>query len=338
MTNVGERLDASPPRAFRGVRERSLPEGERSPAIVQPESPVEPTIPDPPIAEPPRRLNRRERAAALAFIEAVRREVDAELVEAALFGSKARGDARSDSDVDILLVFRWLPDDREPQATQAETLAERIAEQSGVPVTTWSVSLVDLGRGVRTPMLVDALEDAVPLWWAERPLPRLPFTPEDGLWCSDRLLARVHEGGFEVADHLRRGDRGAAARRGRDDVVRLCTALLLLRGITRPRRGAAAALVLESRRWDPLLTRVLRWAAGSYGSAGRDEEAPVGEPPGGMETLLSAVSRLRDLVRRERLLLEVLVRRGTRRATPDGADRGDLPVVPRGARGGFLAD
>jgi predicted nucleotidyltransferase len=238
-------------------------------------------------------LGPRERAAARAFVRRVLREVDAELVQASLFGSRARGEARPDSDVDVLLVFRRLPPDREPQATHAEDLADQVAAATGVPVTAWSVSLPDLERGCRTPMLVDALDDSVPLWSAHAPLAPIRFTPHDGLWCAERLLERVEEGGWELADRLSAGDLAAAAKRGRDDVVRLCTALLLLAGTTRPRRAEAvrAARGLLGR-LPARETRVLAWAHESFGADGRDEDGPVPQPPGGLPALRATVSRL----------------------------------------------
>lgn len=255
---------------------------------------------DGPEGGPTATLSAGQAAAARELIRRVRREVDAELVQASLFGSRARGDARPDSDVDVLLVFRRLPEDREPQATHAEALADAVAEESGVPVTAWSVSLVDLECGWRTPMLVDALADAIPLWVAERPLPPISFTAADALWCTGRLLGRVEEGGFEVGDHLSRGASEEAAKRGRDDVVRLCTALLLLQGRTRPRRAAAVTRAL------PLLgrvhaaqRRVLRWAAASFGPDGRDDGLPVAPPPGGLRGLRETILMLRKVVAAE---------------------------------------
>jgi hypothetical protein len=145
-------------------------------------------------------------------------------------------------------------------------------------------------------MLVDALTDAVPLWYAARPLPRLPYTPRDAVWCTERLLDRIEEGGTEVARRLRAGDGPAATRRLRDDLVRLCTALHLLRGETRPRRADAVRGVLRSRRWDPATREALRWAARSFGVDGRDDEAVPRPPDGGVGLLIAAVIRLRELV------------------------------------------
>ncbi|HVH12680.1 MAG TPA: nucleotidyltransferase domain-containing protein, partial [Longimicrobium sp.] len=50
-------------------------------------------------------LDPHEHAAAMELVHAVRRSVGAKLERALLFGSKARRQARADSDVDVLLVF-----------------------------------------------------------------------------------------------------------------------------------------------------------------------------------------------------------------------------------------
>jgi predicted nucleotidyltransferase len=259
-----------------------------------------------------RLLAPREHAAALALVARVRREVPAELVRALLFGSHARGEARPDSDVDVLLVFRALPPDREPQAGMAERIAERVAAETDVPVQCWSVSLGDLRPGVRTPMLVDALEDGLALWPAgAAPLP-VRYTPEDALYCTAALLERVGEGSAEVAGHLRHGELPAAAKRARDDVVRLCTAALLLEGVTRPRRGEAVR-AFAANGGAPFDGPVLRWAAASYGPGGKDDQAPVPPPPGGLAAVAEVIDALRRRVLRGRRALSAARGRGTRR-------------------------
>lgn len=243
-------------------------------------------------------LSRDEQRATSQFVARIRREVPARLVQASLFGSKARRQARPDSDVDVLLVFHWLPWDREPYATHAEDIAEQVARISGIPVTTWSVSLVDLEHGNRTPMLVDALRDSVPLWFEDHPLGPIPFTPEDALRCVDALLARVGEGSVEFRDHLARRKPARASQRARDDLVRLCTAALLLRGITRPRRGEAVRKYLEltgrccTMHGQDL--RILAWAADAFGADGRDDGSPVPPPPGGPIAAAQTIDRLRN--------------------------------------------
>jgi predicted nucleotidyltransferase len=248
----------------------------------------------------PEALSRRERAAVRRAVGRVREEIPAELVQASLFGSRARGEARPRSDVDILLVFAALPPDREPHASRAEEIAGEIARRSGVPVAVWSVSLVDLGEGDRTPMLVDALRDSIPIWCRGLPIPPVPFTPADALSCAEALLLRVAEGSDEFGEAMSRRDPAAAARRLRDDAVRLCTALLLLGGLTRPRH--ARAVVAASRRLaaegglDEPTATLLGWVARSFGRNGRDDARAVGEPPLPPVAASAVLDRLRARV------------------------------------------
>jgi hypothetical protein len=256
-----------------------------------------------------RLLTRREHAAAMELVQRVRRGVPADLWRALLFGSRARGEGRPDSDLDVLLVFHALPRDREPQAGIAEWIAEEVAEETGVPVTVWSVSRTDLERGRRTPMLVDSLDDGVPLWPPGAPPLRVGFTPADALFCTGQLLDRVEEGSAEVEEAFAAGAYGAAARRARDDLVRLCTAALLLEGVTRP-RTAGCVRCFAGRHGPPRqIVPVLRWAADSYGADGKDRGDAIPPPPGG----LGAAARAVDVLRRR----VVALRRGLADAPGD---------------------
>jgi hypothetical protein len=248
-------------------------------------------------------LSPAELAAADETVRRVRTRVPAELAFALLFGSRARRQGRADSDVDILLVFRRLTWDREPQAGMAEEIAAGVERETGIPVATWTVSLPDLERGWRTPMLVDALDDGIALWPFGARTPRIAFTREDACYCAGQLLDRVREGSREVACLVREGNAEAALRRARDDLARLCTAALLLRGWTRPRRGDAIACFRrdtggleagavggDALATTPIGDAVLAWAAASYGPTGKDDALPLARPPGG----LPAVARLVD--------------------------------------------
>lgn len=251
-------------------------------------------------------LDAAEAAAVAEVVGRVRREVGARLEHVLLFGSRARGTARPDSDLDLLLVFRRLPPDREPQASQAERIASEVERRSGVPLGVWSVSLEDFRDGMRTPMLADATEDAVPLWPAGATHPAAPFTPADAAFCTGRLLERVSEGSREVGGRLAAGD-PAWARRVRDDLVRLCTAVLLLAGETRPRRGHALRRALERLPRLPLAPAerlAVAWAARSYpaGHLELDDDTPVPPPPVPPVVLLDLTERLRRVVLARRRL------------------------------------
>lgn len=51
-------------------------------------------------------LTRREKGALRAFIEGVRQSLGENLVRVILFGSKARGDSKRASDIDLLVIVR----------------------------------------------------------------------------------------------------------------------------------------------------------------------------------------------------------------------------------------
>jgi len=232
-------------------------------------------------------LGERGWLAAREVVRRVRCLPGGRLCAAALFGSRARGDARPDSDIDLLLLYDRLAPDRDPEASRAEGVAERVARETGVPVSVWVISLGDLRVGERTPMLVDALDDAIPFWPRDARLPRIRFTPADALFCARCLLDRVQEGSAEVARLRLRGRSEEAAERAREDLVRLCTALLLLEGRTRPRRGEAIRALWRlrpERRRDP----ALRWAEAGFRSL-------VHPPP--PAAVAGAVHRLREEVR-----------------------------------------
>jgi len=89
------------------------------------------------------------------------------LVSVALYGSWARGDARTDSDVDLLIVLRDPPQgrfarDREvfPVLRQAEERLAETAGNDGVPVISAIVKSVD-EASYHSPLYLDMVEDAV---------------------------------------------------------------------------------------------------------------------------------------------------------------------------------
>jgi predicted nucleotidyltransferase len=51
------------------------------------------------------RLPAKERQAAVEFVDSVRQQFDGQVVSVLLFGSRARGEAEPDSDMDLLVVM-----------------------------------------------------------------------------------------------------------------------------------------------------------------------------------------------------------------------------------------
>ncbi len=229
------------------------------------------------------RLNRRERAAVAELIGRTRARHWPPLRRAALFGSKARGDFDGHSDVDVLLVCDIPPDARAAAGELVGRIAEGIATRSGVQVEPWTVATADLYQGRRTPMLVDALADSVPIWPPGAPPLRLPFTEADAVFCASRLLEWVDGGGAVVREALAQGRWAEAATRTRDDIARMATAALLLTGDTRHRRAGSLrrfdAVFVRTGRVHPIVRRTLAWADAAYPpDGGRGQEAPPPSP------------------------------------------------------------
>ncbi len=228
-------------------------------------------------------LDRRERAAVAELIERTRARGWPPLLRAGLFGSKARGDSDGHSDVDVLLVCAIPSAARVAAGELVGCIADGVAARTGVQLEPWTVAAADLRAGRRTPMLVDALEDSVPIWPPGAPPLRLPFTPADAVFCASRLLEWVNRGGSVTRRALEEGRWADAAARARDDIARLATAALLLTGDTRHRRAGSLrrfdeAFVLPGR-VHPGVRPALAWAEAAYPpDGGRGQEDPPPSP------------------------------------------------------------
>jgi predicted nucleotidyltransferase len=79
----------------------------------------------------------KERQIALAFVDKVQRQFDGKLISAILFGSRARGDAEPDSDMDMLVVMS----EADPETRKAiHHLAVEVWLEYGIYLSTlvWS--------------------------------------------------------------------------------------------------------------------------------------------------------------------------------------------------------
>lgn len=229
-------------------------------------------------------LSPRERAAVVRLLEPAVAPSKPALLAAILFGSKARGDFDLDSDVDLLLICGAGEDRAEAFGRRLALHAAELEDDTGIAIEPWAISVDCLARGRRTPMLIDALEDGVPLWPRDQPPLRLPFTPADACFCAECLLQWAAEGGAIVRAALRDDRLADAAGRARDDITRLATAGLLLAGSTRHRRAGSLdrfeRRFVRTGRISRAVLPALRWARSAFpvdGGRGRDR-APV--PPG----------------------------------------------------------
>lgn len=100
----------------------------------------------------------------IAGLEDALSDLDPPPISATLFGSAARGDGDSSSDIDLLIVR---PDDLDRSAwdRQIDVALERIRRMTGNPVSAHQIALSDLERlAIDRPAIVTELErDVIPL-------------------------------------------------------------------------------------------------------------------------------------------------------------------------------
>lgn len=210
------------------------------------------------------------------------------ILRAVLFGSKARGDYRRDSDVDVLAICDVDADDRDLAARALARHAIGVSDATGVRIEPWAVPVADLEVGARTPMLVDALDDGIPLWPPGAPPIRIEFTPADAAFCVACLVDWVDAGGAIVRRALEEGRYADAAIRIRDDITRMATAALLLDGDTRHRHVGSLLRFEESwiatGRVSRRVRPALEWAAAAYPRSRLSRTRPVPTTPAAVRT------------------------------------------------------
>ena len=74
------------------------------------------------------------REALDAYVVALRRRYGDDLVSVVLFGSRARGEAKPESDVDVLIVVRGLPRNRLERYGGLRDLARQVSDEFAVAV------------------------------------------------------------------------------------------------------------------------------------------------------------------------------------------------------------
>lgn len=228
-------------------------------------------------------LDRREQEAVRRLVARLVAAGEPPLLRAVLFGSKARGDFDPDSDVDVLFICSVHPDERDRAGLLTAQQANAVAAPLDVRLEPWAVAAADLAPGCRTPMLVDALADGIPLWPVGAPAVRVPFTPADARFCVECLLGWVRRGGPITRRALADRRPADAAGRARDDITRLATAALLVTGDTRHRRLGSLerfeARFVRRRLVSPRVLAALAWSRAAYPpDSGRGVERPPVTP------------------------------------------------------------
>jgi predicted nucleotidyltransferase len=118
-------------------------------------------------------LNETLKELAMAYTEVLKEQLGESLVAAVLFGSVARGEAATYSDIDLLLVVSGLPESRLARQRCLEPVDARFEEElaalrrQGV-LTDFSPLLKTPGEAARlTPLYFDLVQDALILYERE---------------------------------------------------------------------------------------------------------------------------------------------------------------------------
>ena len=111
----------------------------------------------------PPSLTPAEQAALEDFVNAVRGSLGSEVVDVQLFGSKARGDATPDSDVDVLVVVRR----DEPKLIDAlyDLLLDAcLSHNVYISLKVFSEAEYERLNHPRTPFMQNVAKEGVALW------------------------------------------------------------------------------------------------------------------------------------------------------------------------------
>ncbi|PCN51160.1 hypothetical protein B6U99_00855 [Candidatus Geothermarchaeota archaeon ex4572_27] len=105
----------------------------------------------------------RPEDAGRLLIECLKSVFGERLLGVMLFGSRARGDYRDDSDYDILVLLSGYAGDWLEEYMRAYAALRRFRDSLGVDTTVLVVSLPDLARGISSSLLLNALFEGIPL-------------------------------------------------------------------------------------------------------------------------------------------------------------------------------
>jgi predicted nucleotidyltransferase len=119
------------------------------------------------------RLSRQDQAAVESFVRRLREVYGEELSRATLFGSRARGDAREDSDFDFLVVLEVEPDSYWRHWRTVADLAWEVELSMGVAISFVLKTAESYSRMLRRrPLLVREIErDGITLWTSPHAVP-----------------------------------------------------------------------------------------------------------------------------------------------------------------------
>jgi hypothetical protein len=170
--------------------------------------------------------------ATCEYVERLRSHYGERLAAVVLYGSRARGDADQESDVDLMVVLAEKFDGRSEQET-LRTLREGIEERHGWPLLSAIVEVEDDYRRRMLPLFINVRREGIELWPVGRKQVRDEPADYDASLGQDielvmkRARETLLEAQYVVGQKFYRG----AANRAYYAMFHAATALLLSEGL-----------------------------------------------------------------------------------------------------------
>ncbi len=186
-------------------------------------------------------LASHEQKAVVAFLRRLRQQFGDRIIHVWFYGSKARGDADEESDLDLLVVVR---DDDESLEETIGDLALTLSLEYGVLLGDHTIGQRRFAqmRARQEPFYRNLIREGTDLWASEKG--RLPVAeapePYDAGTLQDYLRHRLERGREDMAwawGALERGEYRLALNRAYYAVFHLTSAVLLRLNVTRRRHS-----------------------------------------------------------------------------------------------------
>ncbi len=109
-------------------------------------------------------LNQKEKKALQEFKQKLKKELGSDFLELKLFGSKARGDSRKDSDIDVLVIAK--KDTSKVRDKIIDTSMETLHKYDDIYISTHVYSKKDYMRYCNIPTVFMQIikQEAISLW------------------------------------------------------------------------------------------------------------------------------------------------------------------------------
>jgi uncharacterized protein len=110
------------------------------------------------------KLNKKEKSALDEFKNILLERFKKSILLIEMFGSKARGDAHKNSDIDLLVVYRGNGKMKESLLTVEWEILKKYDYNVALSIIPYSLKEYRYDRGIKTPFLYNVEKDGVVLW------------------------------------------------------------------------------------------------------------------------------------------------------------------------------